>query len=192
MVGYTTEGSCVPECANVADGKNVPNPRNCQQYYTCLNGEPNTIPHTCLDGEHFESQSGLCASGSCPTTPICEPKCNFEPTGEVTNLAHRTECTKYYFHTGIGEPIEMVCPEATPYFDGEACQTDPNRCCEPCMVYCQSAGTTVADSKDCTAFYLCRDDTYFPDETDIFYCPVGEQYDFGAGACGTSACLQLC
>ncbi|KAK4300995.1 hypothetical protein Pmani_026839 [Petrolisthes manimaculis] len=192
VAGYTTQGSCVPECTFVADGTDIPNPRNCHEYYTCYGGVPNPTPHYCGDGNYFDASNG-CVPGSCSATPLCIPQCNFEPTGEFANLAHRTDCTKYYFHTGAGLPVEMECPTATPYFDGADCQADENKCCEPCMVFCATKDNTVANTQDCSSFYLCNKDNYFPDETDLYYCADDTEYEFAASTCSTfSSCDQMC
>ncbi|KAK3876800.1 hypothetical protein Pcinc_018443 [Petrolisthes cinctipes] len=106
-------------------------------------------------------------------------------------IAHRTNCSNYYSYDGIIDPLEQECPYLDPYFDSVACHTDLNKCCDPCLYYCRTQGTKVADPLDCTRFYYCSRDEYFPDIS--YRCPSGQYFNEALGDCAdTSTCSQLC
>lgn len=190
VAGYTYEGSCVPDCTGIANDVNIADPRNCNRYYTCQDEIPNAIPHECLESEYFNVEQGSCVTGSCSDSP-CIPKCKFEST-TPGYLAHRTDCNKYYLYDTIGNPVQFSCP-SNYYFNGEDCVADPNECCDPCLVFCESQDINVAEPLDCSRFYHCRANNYFPDEWDLFECTAGEFYSVFNGGCSTdSSCTQLC
>ncbi|KAK4300996.1 hypothetical protein Pmani_026840 [Petrolisthes manimaculis] len=191
VTGYTTAGSCVPECMGIADGMNVVDPKNCYRYYTCQNEIANAVPHQCSVLQYFDATTKQCVTGQCPRAN-CVPACKFESVGP-SQLAHRTDCNKYYLYDGIGQPKELFCPTNS-YFNGDTCTSDPNECCAPCLVYCESKDIYVSDPLDCNRFYYCQEDAYFPEELDLFACPVGEFYSTFSRQCTTedSSCTQVC
>lgn len=190
VVGYTYEGSCIPVCTGIANDVNIVDPRNCNRYYTCVGELPNTIPHECPESEYFDEMQGMCVPGSCSGSP-CIPNCKFE-SSSFAYLAHRTDCTKYYLNDGVGQPVPLSCSPNT-YFNGEECMSDPNECCDPCLVFCEKQYENVADPLDCTKFYHCRMDNYFPDEWDLYECNPGEYYSLFNRECTTDkSCTQLC
>lgn len=190
VTGYTTAGSCAPSCENVGDGEAVYDPKNCQNFYVCQNGEPSEPPLSCGSNEYFDGSIGECVPGTCLPS-FCIPQCNYEPWRGAGYLADRTDCSKYYLYDGINTLIPGEC-NAGHYFNGKDCtSTDPNDCCDPCLVFCETGGKTVADPLDCEKYYYCSKDYYFPDTS--ISCQSHEKYNFLTAECNSvSTCLQLC
>lgn len=190
VTGYTEIGSCAPNCENVDDGVAVSDPKNCQNFYICQHGLPSEFPVSCGDGEYFDQNSGECETGTC-VSGNCIPRCNYEPWRGAGFLAHRTDCTMYYYYDGIATIIAQQCQPGH-FFNGLNCDsTDENDCCDPCLVFCDESGRTVADPLDCTRYYYCAKDNYFPESSTS--CPTNENYNFLTTECvPTSTCAQVC
>ncbi|KAK4300994.1 hypothetical protein Pmani_026838 [Petrolisthes manimaculis] len=191
VAGYTTEGSCVPDCTDVLNDF-IQDPKDCTKYYVCNNGEANTDPFECPPLQYFNPATQQCEIGSCSPTDICVPDCRFEPVpGKPSVLAHRTSCSKYYSFDGV-TMTEKDCGEGQ-YFNGQACVFDPNECCDPCLYFCETASTNIADPTNCRSYYHCLHNLYFPLEAELLYCPDGMTYSLSVNDCVTeSDCSQLC
>lgn len=190
MTGFTETGSCAPDCLSANDGEAVSDPKNCQNFYVCQHGQPSESPSSCGSSEYFDENSGMCVTGTCPPS-ACIPQCNYEPWRGAGNLAHRSDCSMYYYYDGIGSTIEQSCPPGHVFNGVDCASTDPNDCCDPCLVFCDISGKTVADPLQCSRYYYCAKKNYFPDS--LSSCPSGELYSFLTAEClPTSDCLQMC
>lgn len=84
---------------------NVPNPRSCNNYYICFNGQ--VVQQSCANGLEYDAEKGIC-------TLAHLNKCKLEfcakasPFG-VTMVANPDDCSRYYACSG-GMSTHMRCP----------------------------------------------------------------------------------
>ncbi len=102
-------------------------------------------------------------------------------------------CHYYYQCHEDGSVTNAACDAATPFFDGQQCQTDETRCCH-CHAYCPataSVGDLVPDPRDCRRWYLCTEPGAVP--TYVGTCEDGTYYDSLLQECFALApCVTQC
>ncbi|XP_071528223.1 peritrophin-48-like [Panulirus ornatus] len=189
------DGCDTLSCEGLEAGDQIPDPYNCNSYYVCLsNCHVTDVPLDCDEGLIFDSVSKECKEPNEANCTLCPPKCaSFSCGGNGTYLAANPENCTHYQICGLGsEPISVECPSGE-YFDGVACQPDPNKCCDICIVFCEFAFTEVADPTDCHRFYYCPSGQYYPEEEDLKTCPAGKVFSSKLGMCAESEpCVQPC
>lgn len=191
---------CEPSCTDNQPGDHVVDPRNCSQYYVCLDNEdPSSVPLACPPNtpyfdpsiEDCITEHSSCAANCTP--PVCTMDC-------VTNdfIPDSEDCNMYYICLPAGVAGPIGCPPETPYFDSETelCVEDKTKCCSsPCTPpICEIEFTQIPDLTDCTKFFLCLvpGPAGSPDNMNLA-CPPGENYDISIDDCSPSApCIQPC
>lgn len=190
--GYTYTGSCVQNCTGIPNGEKVLDPKYCNTYFECYNGEP--YKRVCGALTYFEPVNQVCQGPTCPPSNQnrCSPSCKFD-CQDYQPSAHRSDCTKYYVCDPEGM-IERSCTDPTkPFWDGAQCQEVEENCCDPCIAYCSKEGTRIADPFNCQQYYDCTDDDYFPRTFQAISCYPGTYFSVAEGMCSSdSSCLQVC
>ncbi|XP_050699813.1 uncharacterized protein LOC126987133 isoform X2 [Eriocheir sinensis] len=169
--------SCDPSCpVDCVPGTNVPNPRNCAQYYTCLEDcTPSDPAFECAEGHLFDVVTAQCQPDAGGVTcGYCLPQCSYTCDGDTELAADRGDCGVALF-CGLTPPPTITCPTDNPYFDGTQCQGNQTQCCDPCEVFCEAAFTEVMDPASCSHFYYCAQVGY-PLPEDRFQCGDGEVF----------------
>ena len=189
------EVACQPVCnSTCTPGDHVPNPRNCHQYYTCLEGcKPSDVPFNCSEGEKFDALERKCKTDDGEVKcGLCRPPCKYDCILPEGFAAIREDCSTYLF-CGMGRPVEIPCDDAKkPYFNGKVCVEDKEDCCDKCEVHCQLANIETADPTSCKHFYFCSE-IGFPLQEDRFECPDGENFDVVSSRCMPgAACNEPC
>ncbi|XP_018016887.1 peritrophin-48-like [Hyalella azteca] len=188
--------ACVPLCEGRV-GAAVPDPSNCTQFYTCVDGVTPQGPHACNVLEYFNPNAP--AGGACEPlseapvgycTSPCSP-CDFpcDIPGQI--LPDPFNCTRFSICLQTGELISQSC-EADMYYDyiNHECTTDVTMCytsCTECTSYCTHPGQLIPDNADCTAFYYCEP-PYKLHKT----CPDGQNFDADTGVCSPDVECQQC
>ncbi|XP_063599181.1 protein psiA-like [Penaeus indicus] len=195
VAGVMCVDKCSPDCTGKPAGSKVPDPKNCTQYYLCLNGEvPTDHPLWCDPGEIFDTTLNECQPGSgctdqCPATV---PNCHFTCDGLYDLVSDPSSCSQYFVCLPHGlEPFG--CPAGAPYFNGESCVDDKGACCsDPCTPFCEAATTQVPDPTDCTKYYICLEPGLASEEYH-FTCDAGQNFNLVTGRCDSGAsCVILC
>ncbi|XP_045600226.2 uncharacterized protein [Procambarus clarkii] len=200
VLGITgvTKQECVDiDCSTHAAGDQIPDPTNCNRYYVCLaNGHPSDVVFDCDVGEKFDTNTSACVASADATCGVCPPTCKYSCGNNtvVFPIADPTDCTKYLLCGIFNPPVALECDSGTDlYFNGTACQSDINQCCDSCAVFCDTAFTEIADPTNCTNYYFCSAAGYYPEADDLHTCPEGENYSSADGTCSASAeCVQPC
>ncbi|XP_050699815.1 uncharacterized protein LOC126987133 isoform X4 [Eriocheir sinensis] len=186
--------SCDPSCpVDCVPGTNVPNPRNCAQYYTCLEDcTPSDPVFECAEGHLFDVVTAQCQPDAGGVTcGYCLPRCSYTCDGDTELAAVRGDCEKAILCSIASQPT-ITCSEPTSYFNGTQCQADDTQCCDPCEVFCEAAFTEIMDPYSCTSYYYCAQVGY-PLPEDRYECDAGEV--FLDGHCrpeGTEECVPPC
>ncbi|KAG7163636.1 peritrophin-48-like [Homarus americanus] len=197
VAGVASEDSCLPDCTNRTAGENVPDPKNCHRYYTCLtNNEPSDVAFECEDDMKFDMNSLKCVNADNVTCSFCEPQCKYACAGmspdETFFVANINDCTKYYLCGVYDDPFPLSCEPGT-FFNGIKCVKDESQCCDPCIVVCESQFTEIADPTNCHNFYYCSQDKYYPEIDDLHTCPNGEVFSSKDSGCFYGAnCTEPC
>lgn len=188
---------CEPVCEeNCTPGTLIPDPHDCHNYYSCLEGcIPTDFAFTCPEGEKFDVNDEKCKTddGSvvCGT---CVAPCRYDCREGEGFAAIRGVCGEYYF-CGLDVPVKIYCDDPDkPYFDGRNCVEDENRCCDKCEVYCSVQYTETEDPTSCNHFYYCKE-AGFPTLEDRYECPDGERFSNVTYSCMPSAetdCYEPC
>ncbi|XP_047484360.1 mucin-2-like [Penaeus chinensis] len=196
VAGALCVDKCSPDCTGKPAGSKVPDPRNCTQYYLCLNGEvPTDHPLWCEPGEIFDTTLNECQVGTdctdqCPATV---PNCHFTCNGTYDLVSDPSSCSQYFVCLPHGLEGPFGCPAGAPYFNGENCVDDKDTCCsDPCTPFCEAAVTQVPDPTDCTKYYICLEPGLASEEYH-FTCDAGQNFNYVTGRCDSGAsCVILC
>ncbi|XP_063853383.1 proprotein convertase subtilisin/kexin type 5-like isoform X2 [Scylla paramamosain] len=183
---------CDPDCSDPNnEGLEVENPKDCHQYYICIDSEP-IGPLDCPDGEYFDATLKDCVTnGPEECTPSCGGSggsCTYECRYYTAYVADRYDCSTYH---DCASGAVMHCGQETPFFDGETCQTEEKYCCH-CNPYCYTGdrGRKVLDPTDCTKYYFCIEENVIPDLSG--HCSKGN-FDPSSHECSlTAPCFAFC
>ncbi|XP_030372034.1 uncharacterized protein LOC115622272, partial [Scaptodrosophila lebanonensis] len=177
-------GVCVPDslstcwiCNTKPNGYMLPNPNQCNGYYSCSNGL--STAKTCAQGEYFNGQAcvidvnGLCINPcSCGNGKVAHPI-----------------CTKYFQCTD-GVPKVKKCA-AGEGFNATLGQCQLKTTCKATLCHLVADDTTFPVVDDETRFYLCQNKQPL-----VKSCPTGYLYDATENFCQlqpSCACNQtLC
>ncbi|XP_050699817.1 uncharacterized protein LOC126987134 [Eriocheir sinensis] len=184
--------SCDPSCpVDCVPGTNVPDPRNCAQYYTCLEDcTPSDPVFECAEGHKFDVVTAQCQPDAGGVTcGYCVPPCRYTCRGGTVLAVDREDCHGAWL-CATDPPLHAHCGDL--YFNGTECQDDPAQCCDPCEAVCEAAFTEVMDPASCTHFYYCAE-AGFPRPEDRYECDAGEVFLDGHCTAEASApCYEPC
>ncbi|XP_069178926.1 peritrophin-1-like [Procambarus clarkii] len=195
-VGILQQDACLPDC----NGKNpldkVPDPKNCTNYYICIDDgiySDHAVP--CPSGNYFDPSSSACAPGSADDCEApCKPSdCHITCNGSFSLISDPLECGKYYVCIAGSPGLPVTCSPDAPYFNGVNCVDDKEVCCiVSCDPYCQPGIVETPDPTDCTKYYMCNEEGAV-DPNLHFSCGSGEHFDYQIGRCASGAtCNPLC
>lgn len=183
---------CSLSCEGKEPGEWVADPYNCTQFYLCLeDGSPSDHPLPCDQG-HFED-------GTCQGQSLCDPPCitgycDIVCKRPLHYIADRFDCSIYYLCSVSNDALgPYTCPEDKPFFNGQSCTADQDKCCKrDCMPYCNATNTQIIDPTDCHNYYICLElGPAHPDY--LFFCTNGWGFDIASGHCSQDAhCEVLC
>ncbi|CAL4066287.1 unnamed protein product [Meganyctiphanes norvegica] len=128
-----------PDCSGFEDSDlYVQDPKDCGNYFTCMNANTAIGPIACPHGQLFLKSMGddgfhpPCTDGSTNCHQLCQ--CDQECIMQWQQMAAPHHCSQYYICVGGNTPGEFDkflqdCPVDKPYFDGADCQTQEKFCC---------------------------------------------------------------
>ncbi|KAG0726835.1 hypothetical protein GWK47_035792 [Chionoecetes opilio] len=189
-------GPCQVDCNHYGSwlGDLADDPFHCNMYYVCFSWhEWSPVPFACPDGEMFDTETKTCMKEGYTCSPPCQ-KCSYDCASPILGkVATFSNCSMYLdCMSGVGVPT--LCPSDNPYFDGNICQSDYQKCCA-CKPTCSNQDALnhalLPDHSNCTKFYLCVV-SGVPDETSHGHCPSGN-FNHDTGDCdNTAPCVTTC
>lgn len=193
---------CEPECTDVAPGKLVPDPKNCSQYYVCLNtGSPSAAPSVCDNGTniYFNPTEEECQGSAtvCHDLTCVLPRCQLACDGTTDFVADPFDCNTYYECLPGEVSGPLTCPAAAPNYNSEreVCVADQSVCCtELCTPYCWVLYSQIPDPSDCAMFYVCMEVGLAAYGSNLHEsCNAGQNYEMRTQQCSSAApCTTLC
>lgn len=189
-----------PDCTGKVLGDKVHDPKNCTNFYLCLdNGQVTDHPVPCDTGNEFPVGGTQCVpeDPSAPCSPACPDgagsgECHLSCDGGLDFVSDPTDCSKYFMCIPGGVHA-LSCPDEHPYFNGKECGNDKDTCCVPgCFAICETPNTLIPDPKDCQRFYYCEE-VGEAEENYHFSCADNENFNIQTAECSVEAsCTVLC
>lgn len=189
-------GPCQIDCSHYGSalGDFTDDPFNCNMYYVCFSGfEWSSRSFPCPEGEMFDTNTKQCMASGYTCSEVCQ-KCSYSCANPIIGQASNFSSCSSYLTCDGGEGTLSVCPPENPYFDGNICQNDVNKCCS-CRPECSDADANnhvqVPDYTNCTNFFLCVAPG-IPDLSSHGHCPTGN-FNLNSGYCDDAApCIVTC